>query len=472
MLGPLEALVLKSNDIRKLRSIPAMKRSDITDTEFIDMVSLVTEQNKSEGTILYTEDKETTCGIYILRTGKVEIKSSSSRIEDKTITQGGYFGVVDTLLPKGETALSTATVLEDCTFGFLSADNIEHLIHNIDRLNSLPDLKETPKLELKDLKKHRILGVGTFGKVWLVSHEENGKTEAYALKIQRKQLLLKSHQVNGVIREMKLMSKLDHPFVLKLVNVYQNPDSVFMLIKLVQGGELYSLMKKAKRQTLSERDGRFYASGILSGLAYMHRRQILYRDLKPENVLIDRDGYTTIVDLGFAKVVPDQTFTLCGTPWYIAPEVILGRGHDKGCDYWSWAILVHEMCAGETPFQDYGTDQMTLFKAIVRGKKKVSRRLSEECQDLVKQILVTKSSHRLGCLAGGDKDIREHPWLADVNFTKLVQKKFRAPWKPDIKDALDVREFDNWDHMNTPDHNAPLSTKEQLQFDEIDNIMH
>jgi hypothetical protein len=126
----------------------------------------------------------------------------------------------------------------------------------------------------------------------------------------------------------------------------------------------------------------------------------------------------------------------------------------------------------ETPFQDYGTDQMTLFKAIVRGKKKVSRRLSEECQDLVKQILVTKSSHRLGCLAGGDKDIREHPWLADVNFTKLVQKKFRAPWKPDIKDALDVREFDNWDHMNTPDHNAPLSTKEQLQFNEIDNIMH
>ena len=306
-----------------------MARSDITDSEYMDMVSLVTEQKKSKGAIIYTEDKETSPGIYILRSGKVEIKSSVPKIEDKTITQGGYFGVVDTLLPsvgKGKTVLATATVLEDCELGFISKDDIVHLIHDLDRLNSQIFLPGKSVLKLDDLKKHRILGVGTFGKVWLVSSVQDGQTEAYALKIQRKRLLLKSHQVNGVIREMRLMSNLDHPFVLKLVNVYQDTDSVYMLIKLVQGGELYSLMKKARRQTLSERDGRFYASGILAGLAYMHRRHILYRDLKPENVLIDKDGYTTIVDLGFAKIVRDKTFTLCGTPWYIAPEVILGRG--------------------------------------------------------------------------------------------------------------------------------------------------
>ena len=125
----------------------------------------------------------------------------------------------------------------------------------------------------------------------------------------------------------------------------------------------------------------------------------------------------------------------------------------------------------ETPFQRYGTDQMTLFKAIVRGKKDISKRLSEECQDLVRRILEPKSINRLGCLARGDKDIREHPWLADVNFSKLVQKRFRAPWKPDIKDALDVHEFDNWDHMNTFDHDAPLSATEQQQFKEIDEII-
>ena len=124
----------------------------------------------------------------------------------------------------------------------------------------------------------------------------------------------------------------------------------------------------------------------------------------------------------------------------------------------------------ETPFQEYGTDQMTLFKAIVKGKKKISRRLSEECQDLVQKILVSKSSERLGCLAGADKDIKDHPWLADVNFNKLVQKRFRAPWKPQIKDALDVHEFDNWDHMDTFDRDEALSDKEQEQFKEIDEI--
>ena len=270
------------------------------------------------------------------------------------------------------------------------------------------------------------------------------------------------------------MTQLNHPFIIELVNVYQSSDSLFMLIKLIQGGELYTLMRKKgeEGETISEKDGKFYSGCILAGLAYMHRRKIIYRDLKPENVLIRKDGYATIVDLGFAKVVQDKTFTLCGTPWYIAPEVILGRGHDKGCDYWSWGILIHEMCAGVNPFDEFGSDQMTLFKAISKGKKTISRGLSTNCQDLIHQLLVSKSSHRLGCLAGGDKDIRQHPWLAKVNFNKLVKKTFTAPWIPDVKDALDVSGFDQWDEeMDYSDRDMPLSNHEQDQFDEVNDII-
>lgn len=174
-----------------------------------------------------------------------------------------------------------------------------------------------------------------------------------------------------------------------------------------------------------------------------------------------------IVDLGFAKEVPDKTFTLCGTPWYIAPEVILGRGHDKACDHWSWAILVHEMVSGDTPFASSGSDQMTLFKAIVRGNFKISRRCNDIVADLVNRILVTKPSNRLGSLAGAEMDIKTHPWLVDVDFNKMKLKKFRAPWKPPVKDALDVSEYDNWDHMAADEKGGTITAKEQLQFTEI-----
>jgi len=243
-----------------------------------------------------------------------------------------------------------------------------------------------------------------------------------------------------------------------------------MLVKLIQGGELYSLMKRHRKNILPERDAKFYASGILEGLSYMHSFNVLYRDLKPENVLINKDGYPVIVDLGFAKEVVDKTYTLCGTPWYIAPEVILGRGHDKACDHWSWAILVHEMVSGDTPFGASGNDQMTLFKAIVRGNYKISRRCNEIVSNLVERVLVTRPSQRLGSLKGAELDIKNHDWLTDVDFDKLRQKKFRAPWKPEVKDALDVSKYDNWDHMAKDEKSAPLTSKEQANFSEITSI--
>lgn len=176
------------------------------------------------------------------------------------------------------------------------------------------------------------------------------------------------------------------------------------------------------------------------------------------------------MDLGFAKEVHGKTFTLCGTPWYIAPEVVLGRGHDKAADYWSWAILVHEMCTGDTPFQEHGVDQMTLFKGIVKGKYKISARASQNVEDLVRKILVTKPQYRLGNLAGATKDIKTHAWLKDVDFNKMAKKVFRAPWRPKVSDPLDVSAFDNWDHMAKEEKERPLNREEQKQFAPLNEV--
>lgn len=466
VLGPLEKLVMKTNDMVILKGIPAFARSDIKEPEYKTLASRIVYKTVKQGEKFYSKHESKGSGIYFVHSGTVKMEEGTG----ETITQGGFFGVDDTILL--EQISNTAVAVEDCEVGYLSKEVIAAVIIQMPRIYEGAKRKPmrqsstiTEPIALKKLKKHRILGVGTFGKVWLVT---NGNSkEAYALKVQRKRILLQHQQVEGVMREMSVMAKISHPFVLKLINVYQDSDAVLMLVKLVQGGELYGIMKRARRNILPERDAKFYGSGILEGLCYMHSFDILYRDLKPENVLINKDGYPIIVDLGFAKEVPDKTFTLCGTPWYIAPEVILGRGHDKACDHWSWAILVHEMVTGDTPFAASGSDQMTLFKAIVRGNYKISRRCNSIVSDLIQRILTSKPSNRLGSLAGGEMDIKTHQWLVDVDFDKLRQKKFRAPWKPDVKDALDVSEYDNWDHMAEDEKVTPLTSKEQTKFAEI-----
>jgi serine/threonine protein kinase len=440
--------------------------------EYEELVSRIVEKSYSAGADIYTEGEETEPAMFFVRSGIVAVVSEDGKLT-RDVSMGGYFGVTSTIFHKLPCA--SAKPIGDVNLGILSRADIKAVIRTVARLNQDPKkleeraskIKKYREIPLASLKKHRILGVGTFGKVWLVSREYEGKTEAFALKIQRKRQLIKFNQVQGVIREIKVMLTLEHPFILSMLALYQDDKTVMMLLNLVQGGELYGVMKKHNNMMLPERDSKFYASCILEGLHYMHYHSILYRDLKPENVLIDKDGYAVIVDLGFAKEVKGKTFTLCGTPWYIAPEVVLGRGHDKACDYWSWGILIHEMCTGDTPFQDHGADQMTLFKGIVKGKYRISNRASKEVADLVKKILEIKPQYRLGNLAGGAKDIKTHDWLKDVNFNKLSKKVFRAPWTPTINDPLDVEAFDNWDHMEKDEKESPLTGKEQKLFAEL-----
>ena len=248
--------------------------------EYKALASRIVYKTVNAGQTFYAKNQSEGGGIYFLQTGKAMIEGN------REITEGGYFGVSDTVLV--ETNQMSAVASTDCEIGYLSKDSILAVIVQMSRIYEGARRKPLKKLSsviqeavpYKNLKKHRLLGVGTFGKVWLVT---NGNSkEAYALKVQRKRILLQHSQVEGVLREMKVMAKLDHPFVLKLLNVYQDDDAVLMLTKLIQGGELYSIMKKHRRNILPERDAKFYASGILEGLSYMHSYSILYRDLKPE----------------------------------------------------------------------------------------------------------------------------------------------------------------------------------------------
>ena len=169
-----------------------------------------------------------------------------------------------------------------------------------------------------------------------------------------------------------------------------------------------------------------------------------------------------------AKYVTEKTYTLCGTPLYIAPEVILNRGHDKGADHWSLAVLIFEMITGNTPFYKEGMDQISLFRGIVKGRYKFPKAgvMTEAAEDLCARILVTDPSRRMGSLAGGAKDIFRSGWFDDIDFEALKRKDVEAPWIPKIKDPLDTQNFENWDHLDdkTKSKDPPISRKDDAIF--------
>jgi hypothetical protein len=257
-----------------------------------------------------TEGEETNANIYVVRSGEVAL-TSKSKNEEKIIKAGGYFG--ENILemdvgclketPIYDTEYTMTTLDQPVVVGVLTIESCRNIFDTTtlgkQRFEYGETLGATP-ISLDDLEKHAIIGAGTFGQVWLVSHVGlDGDRRPYALKIQSKRELIKRHQAKGVVNEKRILEKLNHPFLSHLAATYQDKKFVYMLLDFVQGGELFSILHSNTRDGIDETNVNFYASGILEGLSHMHRRHIVYRDLKPENVMIDKDGYPVIIDFGF-----------------------------------------------------------------------------------------------------------------------------------------------------------------------------
>eukprot|EP01016_Furgasonia_blochmanni_P044644 TRINITY_DN6219_c0_g3_i4.p2 TRINITY_DN6219_c0_g3~~TRINITY_DN6219_c0_g3_i4.p2 ORF type:complete len:222 (+),score=51.51 TRINITY_DN6219_c0_g3_i4:452-1117(+) len=186
----------------------------------------------------------------------------------------------------------------------------------------------------------------------------------------------------------------------------------------------------------------FYASQVVCMFEYLHSKNIVYRDLKPENLLIAADGYLKLTDFGFAKYVEGRTYTLCGTPEYLAPEILLNKGHGKPVDWWCLGILVYEMLAGIDPFND--EDPMAIYQKILKGKVKFPKTFDKDAKSLVKHLLVADLTKRFGNLKGGAQDIKDHRWFAGLEWNALLMRKIAAPYKPPIKSKGDSSNFSTY----------------------------
>ncbi|TLD33248.1 hypothetical protein PspLS_00465 [Pyricularia sp. CBS 133598] len=296
------------------------------------------------------------------------------------------------------------------------------------------------KYSLTDFEILRTLGTGSFGRVHLVQSRHNQRF--YAVKVLKKAQVVKMKQVEHTNDERKMLGEVKNPFLITLWGTFQDCRNLYMVMDFVEGGELFSLLRKSGR--FPNPVAKFYAAEVTLALEYLHAKNIIYRDLKPENLLLDRHGHLKITDFGFAKRVPDKTWTLCGTPDYLAPEVVSNKGYNKSVDWWSLGILIYEMLCGYTPFWDSGSP-MKIYENILKGKVRYPAYINPDAQDLLQRLITADLTKRLGNLYGGSQDVRNHPWFAEVTWDRLARKDIDAPYTPPVKaGAGDASQFDRY----------------------------
>jgi classical protein kinase C len=303
-----------------------------------------------------------------------------------------------------------------------------------------PSAGAPKKYSADDFTFLKVLGKGSFGKVFLA--EEKSTKNLYDVKALKKLGIVKDNSVADTLTERRVLSLPGNPlFMIQVKASFQTPQNLFFVMNLVNGGDLMFHVLKAG--TFSEKQSIFYTAEISCGLWFMHERGILYRDLKLDNVMIDSEGHVKVADFGLCKegIIGDAgTWTFCGTPDYIAPEIVQHKKYGNSIDWWSLGVLVYEMMTGEAPFD--GQEEETLFRNIVLQPISYKRWLSKEAILVLKGFLTRDPLTRLGCGPTGKADIMAHKFFRSLDWDLLQARKIPPPLVPKIGNPRDAENFD------------------------------
>lgn len=411
---------------------------------------------------------------YIIKEGTCEGTAvKENETEEFVKNVGSFFGELALLNDEPRNATIRAGV-NGCTLLQLSREDFNQLLGPLRNIldrnakqyelpvndRNLLDEDGSKICDLHELETIGLLGRGAFGKVTLVIDPNTKKS--YALKAIKKKQIEEIGQSSHIVNEKRVMMMMNNRFLVNLRRTYKDNWRVYFLVDVCLGGELFTILRK--KRSFNEDYTRFYIACVVEAFDYMHNMNIIYRDLKPENLVMDKTGYIKVTDFGFAKVVPKKTYTLCGTPDYLAPEIVTGQGHGKGVDWWCLGVLTYELLSSFPPFFD--DEPMGTYRKIIQGKFKFPKYFSSDVRDLIARLLRTRPTKRLAVMKGGADNIRNHVWYNNgFDWASLKAGEMPAPWKPEVKSVSDISNFDQRDkRKSAADTGKPPKTPWDAEF--------
>ncbi|XP_008194015.1 cGMP-dependent protein kinase, isozyme 1 [Tribolium castaneum] len=411
------------------------------------------------GTKIVEEGEVNPDKFYIIKAGSVTVSKKNEGAIDK-LYKGSFFGELALLKEKER----KATVMADppgteCLI-LARREFIAHFgnIPDCFSINvqtqpykPMEEIIEHTDLNLSDFHVISTLGIGGFGRVELVQH--SGKKElVFALKCMKKYVIAAQKHQELVFNEKNIQIVCKNNFIVRLYRTYRDKKFLYFLLEPCLGGDLWTHLYKQKPRFLDENHAKFYTACVVEAFNYLHERLIIYRDLKPENLLIDAKGYVKLTDFGFAKKLKmikkcvKKTYTFAGTPEYVPPEIMLNQGHDKAVDYWALGVFVFELLTGKTPFRTDDVTYMKTYKLILKGIDDVEfpKHVSVEAVKLVKELCKSTPPQRLGCGSGGILDVKGHEWFGGFDWGRFEGGKMPAPFRPNLRTNIDVHYFEKF----------------------------
>lgn len=311
------------------------------------------------------------------------------------------------------------------------------------------DVGHSGTLKIDDFELLKVLGKGSYGRVMLCRKKDEDPPVLYAIKTLRKEALIKRGQLAHTTTERYILQNIHCPFLTHLRFAFQTVDKLYMVLDYMAGGELFFWLKKDR--CFSEKRALLYAAEITAALEALHGVNIVYRDLKPENLLLDVDGHLRLTDFGLAKgnitgAGPDGgTKTFCGTPEYLAPEMLENTGHGKAVDWWALGTLLHEMITGLPPYYDTNVQRMyhKILHEPLRFPKGGNKQISEAAKELIRGLLVRKISDRTGSGPGGAEELKSSKFMKSLSWERVMTRSYEPEFRPPSQSSdTDVRNFD------------------------------
>ncbi|XP_022221505.2 cGMP-dependent protein kinase, isozyme 1 isoform X2 [Drosophila obscura] len=466
------------NSVNFLRSVPLLR--NLSEELLAKIADVLELEFYAAGTYII---RQGTAGdsFFLISQGNVRVtqKLTPNALEEtelRTLARGDYFGE-QALINEDKRTANIIALSPGVECLSLDRDSFKRLIgdlcelkekdygdesrmlamkaaaHSDEVLGAHAQQQEFPDLRLTDLEVVSTLGIGGFGRVELVKAHHQGRVDTFALKCLKKRHIVDTKQEEHIFSERTIMLSSHCPFICRLHRTFRDEKYVYMLLEACMGGEIWTMLRD--RGSFEDNAAQFIIGCVLQAFEYLHARGIIYRDLKPENLMLDERGYVKLVDFGFAKHIGTsaKTWTFCGTPEYVAPEIILNKGHDRAVDYWALGILIHELLNGTPPFS--APDPMQTYNLILKGIDMIDfpKHTSRWAVQLIKRLCRDVPSERLGYQTGGIQDIKKHKWFLGFDWDGLASQLLIPPFVRPIAHATDVRYFDRFpcDPIEPPD---------------------